>query len=153
MFDAMTFTNTRDRELRNERLNPKPQTPETTVQPPRGENTRTTTVNFRITDDSLGEGGAKIKFRNNIEAINTLKNIEFDKRAATPQEQEILSRYVGWGGLPQAFDPNNKQWENEYFELNMALSPEEFTSARASTLNAHYTSPTVIKSIYESRRH
>ncbi|MDR1668373.1 MAG: N-6 DNA methylase, partial [Oscillospiraceae bacterium] len=107
-------------------------------------------VNFRITDDHLGEGGAKLKFRGNLEAIRTLHDIEFDKRSATPQEQEILSRYVGWGGLPQAFDADNKQWENEYLELSAALSPEEYALARASTLNAHYTSPLVIKAIYET---
>jgi N12 class adenine-specific DNA methylase len=106
--------------------------------------------NFRITDDYLGEGGAKTKFRNNINAINLLHGLEFDKRAATLDEQEILSRYVGWGGIPQAFDPDNKQWENEYLELNAALTPEEYTSARASTLNAHYTSPTVIRALYDA---
>jgi len=107
--------------------------------------------NFRITDEHLGEGGAKTKFRYNVEAINTLRGIELEKRsAATPEEQEKLARYVGWGGLPQAFDPDNKQWEKEYLELNAMLSPDEFESARASTLNAHYTSPTVIKAIYEA---
>jgi len=107
-------------------------------------------ANFRITDDQLGEGGAKAKFRNNLNAIHALKDIELEKRSATPKEQEILSRYVGWGGLPQAFDPDNKQWTNEYLELNAALAPEEFESARASTLNAHYTSPVVIKAMYEA---
>lgn len=106
--------------------------------------------NFRITDDHLGEGGAKTKFRYNMDAIYTLQNIELEKRNATPEEQEKLSRYVGWGGLPQAFDPDNKQWENEYLELNAALSPEEFASARGSTLNAHYTSPVVIKAMWEA---
>jgi len=106
--------------------------------------------NFRITDDQLGEGGAKSKFRNNLNAIHALKDIEFDKRSATPEEQETLSRYVGWGGLPQAFDPDNKQWTNEYLELNATLAPEEFEMARASTLNAHYTSPIVIKAMYEA---
>jgi len=111
---------------------------------------RISTKNFHITDDHLGEGGAKIKFRNNIAAINLLHELEFNKRPATPDEQEILSRYVGWGGLPQAFDPENKQWETEYLELNAALSPEDWESARTSTLNAHYTSPTVIKAMYEA---
>ncbi|MCL2516945.1 MAG: SNF2-related protein [Oscillospiraceae bacterium] len=106
--------------------------------------------NFRITDDHLGEGGAKTKFRYNLDAIHVLKDIEFEKRAATPDEQQILSRYVGWGGLPQAFDPDNKQWENEYLELNAALTPEEWESARASTVNAHYTTPTVIRAVYET---
>jgi N12 class adenine-specific DNA methylase len=106
--------------------------------------------NFRITDDRLGEGGAKAKFRGNINAIGVIKDLELEKRNATPEEQEILSRYVGWGGLPQAFDKDNKQWENEYLELSAALTPEEFESARASTLNAHYTSPLVIKAIWET---
>jgi len=106
--------------------------------------------NFRITNDHLGEGGAKTKFRYNADAIALLHDLEFDKRNATPEEQEILSRYVGWGGLPQAFDPDNKQWENEYLELNALLSPEEWESAQASTLNAHYTSPAIIKGIWET---
>ncbi|MCL2774901.1 MAG: SNF2-related protein [Oscillospiraceae bacterium] len=112
--------------------------------------TNATPTNYRITDDRLGEGGAKTKFRNNINAIITLHDIEFEKRAATSEEQEILSKYVGWGGLPQAFDPDNAQWTNEYLELNSALSPNEWESARASTLNAHYTSPTVIRAIYDT---
>ncbi|GHU89243.1 hypothetical protein FACS1894202_06990 [Clostridia bacterium] len=121
-----------------------PEAQETPVVPkPRGNN-------FRITDDHLGEGGAKTKFRNNIAAIQVIKDLEFENRNATPEEQETLSRYVGWGGLPQAFDPDNKDWENEYLELNALLTPEEFESARASTLNAHYTSPTVIKAMWET---
>jgi len=106
--------------------------------------------NFQITDDELGHGGAKTKFRANIEAINTLQAIELENRFATPEEQEILSRYVGWGGLQQAFDPDNTSWTNEYLELNALLSPEEFASARATTLNAYYTSPIVIKAIYKA---
>ena len=106
--------------------------------------------NFRITDESLGVGGAKTKFRYNMDAIHVLRDLEIVKRAATPEEQQILSRYVGWGGLQQAFDPNNKQWTNEYLELNASLSSEEWESARSSTLNAHYTSPTIIKAIYEA---
>lgn len=106
--------------------------------------------NFRITDDHLGEGGAKTKFKNNVAAIRTLKEIEFDDRLATPEEQEILSRYVGWGGLPQAFDENNEQWADEFAELYGLLSPEEYEAAKATTLNAHYTSPTVIKAIYQA---
>lgn len=106
--------------------------------------------NFRITDDHLGEGGAKTKFKNNVAAIRTLKEIEFDNRLATPEEQEILSRYVGWGGLPQAFDENNEQWADEFAELYGLLSPEEYEAAKATTLNAHYTSPTVIKAIYQA---
>ena len=106
--------------------------------------------NFRITDDHLGEGGAKTKFKNNVAAIRTLQEIEFDNRLATPEEQDILSRYVGWGGLPQAFDENNEQWANEFAELYGLLSPEEYEATRGTTLNAHYTSPTVIKAIYQA---
>ena len=106
--------------------------------------------NFRIIDDDLGTGGAKTKFRMNMEAINTLKQIESENRHATPEEQAILSKYVGWGGLADAFDDSKENWRNEYAELSAALTPEEYTAARSSTLNAHYTSPTVIKAIYEA---
>ncbi|WP_154653095.1 SNF2-related protein [Faecalispora sporosphaeroides] len=106
--------------------------------------------NFRITDDHLGNGGAKTKYRNNLAAIRTLRAIEAEGRAATSEEQEILSRYVGWGGIPQAFDSNNPNWTKEFIELHNILHREEYESARASTLNAHYTSPTVIKAIYEA---
>ena len=106
--------------------------------------------NFLITDDHLGEGGAKTKYSFNIAAIRTLKQIEAEGRTATPEEQETLSRYVGWGGIPQAFDPDNAAWSKEYVELVGALTSEEYEMARASTLNAHYTSPTVIKAIYEA---
>ncbi|MBQ2724913.1 MAG: hypothetical protein IJF78_04315, partial [Clostridia bacterium] len=106
--------------------------------------------NFRITDDNLGTGGAKAKFRMNMDAINTIKQIESENRHATPEEQEILSKYVGWGGLADAFDDSKENWRNEHAELSAALTPEEYTAARSSTLNAHYTSPTVIKAIYEA---
>jgi N12 class adenine-specific DNA methylase len=106
--------------------------------------------NFRITDDHLGEGGAKIKYGFNIAAIRALKAIEDEKRTATPKEQETLSRFVGWGGIPQVFDGKNEKWTNEFTELKNLLTEEEYTAARASVLNAHYTSPTVIKSIYEA---
>ena len=106
--------------------------------------------NFRITDDHLGEGGAKAKFRMNMDAINLLKELEFDGRPATPEEQVILSKYVGWGGLADAFDETKDNWKNEFAELYATLSPEEYAAARSSTLNAHYTSPTVIKAIYEA---
>lgn len=106
--------------------------------------------NFRITDDHLGEGGAKAKFRMNMDAINLLKELELDGRQATPEEQVILSKYVGWGGLADAFDETKDNWKNEFAELYAALSPEEYAAARSSTLNAHYTSPTVIKAIYEA---
>ena len=106
--------------------------------------------NFRIMDDELGVGGAKAKFRANMAAINLLKELEFEGLQATPEQQEILSRYVGWGGLADAFDESRENWKGEFVELYTALSPEEYAAARASTLNAHYTSPTVIKAIYEA---
>jgi len=106
--------------------------------------------NFRITDDDLGVGGQKTKFRANIDAISILKSIESENRLATPDEQEILSRYVGWGALQQAFDANNTSWVNENLELRSLLSEDEYTAARASTLNAYYTSPVVIKAIYKA---
>ena len=106
--------------------------------------------NFRITDDNLGIGGAKAKFRANMAAINLLKELEFEGAQATPEQQEILSRYVGWGGLADAFDESKDNWKDEFEELYATLSPEEYAAARASTLNAHYTSPTVIKAIYEA---
>ena len=105
--------------------------------------------NFRITDDHLGEGGAKTKYSYNVAAIHTLKQIEAEGRTATPQEQKVLSRYVGWGGLPNAFDESKADWKKEYAELKTLLTPEEYDMARASTLNAHYTSPTVIRAIYD----
>jgi N12 class adenine-specific DNA methylase/adenine-specific DNA methylase len=107
-------------------------------------------INFRITDDTLGEGGAKTKYGFNVEAIKTLQTIEAENRFATSEEQGILSRYVGWGGIPQAFDANNANWTKEYTELKGLLTPDEHESAQASTLNAHYTSPTVIKAMYET---
>lgn len=106
--------------------------------------------NFRITDDHLGEGGQKTKYGYNVAAIRTLQIIEKENRRATPEEQEILSRYVGWGGIPQAFDGQNADWGKEYAELKELLPEAEYTSARASTLNAHYTSPTVIRAIYDT---
>ena len=106
--------------------------------------------NFRITDEHLGEGGPKQKFARNIEAIRTLQAIEAEGRSATPEEQEILSQYVGWGGLADAFDPDKDSWAREYTQLKELLSPEEYAAARASTLNAHYTSPTVIRAIYDA---
>ena len=106
--------------------------------------------NFRITDEDLGMGGAKVKFRRNMDAITTLKTIESEGRQAPREEQEILSRYVGWGGLPDAFDDSKPGWASEYQELIAALTPAEYEAARASTLNAHYTSPTVIRAIYEA---
>ena len=106
--------------------------------------------NFRILDDNLGKGGAKEKFWRNIKAIATLKQIESENRNATPEEQHILSQYVGWGGLADAFDTDKAGWRVEYDELKGVLSPEEYAAARASTLNAHYTSPTVIRAIYDA---
>ena len=104
--------------------------------------------NFRITDDHLGEGGQKTKFENNMRAIRTLKTLEKENRPASPEDQEVLSKYVGWGGIPQAFDERNTAWADEYRELKALLTPEEYDMARASTLNAHYTSPTVIRAVY-----
>ena len=106
--------------------------------------------NFRIQDNDLGAGGPKAKYKANMEAIHLLQTLEKEERLATPEEQEILSRYVGWGGIPQAFEENNSSWANEYLELKNTLSPEEYSAARASTLNAFYTSPTVIRSMYEA---
>ena len=106
--------------------------------------------NFRITDEHLGEGGPKQKFARNIEAIRTLQTLENENRNATPEEQEILSQYVGWGGLADAFDPDKGSWAKEYKELKGLLSEDEYAAARASTLNAHYTSPTVIRAIYDA---
>ena len=100
--------------------------------------------NFHITDDHLGEGGAKTKYAFNIAAIQTLKQIEAESRQATPQEQETLSKYVGWGGISQAFDEEDTQWSEEYRRLKELLTEKEYDAARGSTLNAHYTSPTVI---------
>ena len=109
-----------------------------------------TAGNFRITDIHLGEGGPKAKFRANMDAINLLKELEFENRQATPEEQETLSRYVGWGGLSDAFDESKPAWAKEFAELYATLSPEEYEAAKGTTLNAHYTSPTVIQAIYEA---
>ena len=114
------------------------------------DNLRRNAENFRITDDALGVGGAKAKFRANMAAIHLLKELEFEGLQASPEQQEILSRYVGWGGLADAFDESKDNWKAEFAELYAALSPEEYAAARASTLNAHYTSPTVIRAIYDA---
>ena len=106
--------------------------------------------NFRITDDHLGEGGAKQKYARNIEAIRTLFKLEEEHRGATAEEQQVLSQYVGWGGLSDAFDPGKDSWAKEYAELKGLLSEDEYVAARSSTLNAHYTSPTVIRGIYDA---
>ena len=106
--------------------------------------------NFRITDDHLGEGGPKAKFRMNVAAIEALKRIEAEGRWATPEEQEVLSRYVGWGGVPDAFDESKPEWAAEHRQLKDLLTDDEYASARASVLNAHYTSPAIIKAIYQA---
>ena len=106
--------------------------------------------NFHITDDHLGEGGAKQKYARNVEAIRTLFQLEQEHRGATAEEQQVLSQYVGWGGLPDVFDPDKGNWAKEYSELKGLLSEDEYAAARSSTLNAHYTSPTVIRSIYDA---
>lgn len=108
------------------------------------------TQNFTITDDNLGEGGAKTKFKNNLLAIQTLKQIESEDRTATPEEQEILSKYVGWGGLAQAFDSENEQWSKEFAQLSDALLPKEYEDARKSVLDSFFTSPAIIDGIYEA---
>ena len=113
-------------------------------------NLRRTAENFRITDDHLGEGGPKAKFQANVEAIKLLKYLEETTGQATPEQQQVLSRYVGWGGLADAFDPDKESWSKEYAQLKELLTPEEYAAARGSTLNAHYTSPTVIRAIYEA---
>lgn len=106
--------------------------------------------NFHITDSDLGAGGQKTKYQNNVAAIRLLKDLEAHGRSATPEEQKVLSRYIGWGGIPQAFDEANEKWALEYAELKTFLTPEEYASARGSTLNAHFTSPTVIKGMYQA---
>ena len=106
--------------------------------------------NFQITDENLGVGGEKTKYQYNVEAIRTLKQIEAEKRLATPEEQTILSRYVGWGGISHAFEPNDPKWAKEYAELKELLTPAEYQSAQSTVLNAHYTSPTVIQAIYNA---
>lgn len=121
-------------------LTPRDREPERTQEP----------INFHITDDDLGAGGPKAKFRANMDAIYLLKTLENEGRMATAQEQEILSRFVGWGGISQAFDAESREWSGEYAEVKAALTPEEYREARASTLNAFYTSPTVIKAMYEA---
>ena len=117
---------------------------------PEAEKIVTEPHNFRIQDNDLGAGGPKAKYKANMEAIHLLQTLEKEERLATPEEQEILSRYVGWGGIPQAFEESNSSWADEYLELKNTLSPEEYRAARASTLNAFYTSPTVIRSMYEA---
>lgn len=113
-------------------------------------NLRRNAQNFRITDEHLGEGGPKAKFQANVNAIRLLKELEAAGQQASPEQQEILSRYVGWGGLSDAFDPEKPAWASEYAQLKELLTPEEYAAARSSTLNAHYTSPTVIQAIYEA---
>ena len=112
------------------------------------DNLRRNAENFHITDDHLGVGSPKAKYQANVAAIKLLKYLEETTGQATPEQQEVLSRYVGWGGVPEAFDPSKTAWAKEYAELKELLTPEEYEAARASTLNAHYTSPTVIRAIY-----
>ena len=114
------------------------------------DNLRRNAENFRITDDHLGEGGPKAKYQANVAAIKLLKYLEGTTGQATPEQKEVLSRYVGWGGVADAFDPDKPAWDAEYSELKELLTPEKYAAARASTLNAHYTSPTVIRAIYEA---
>ena len=114
------------------------------------DNLRRNAQNFHISDDHLGEGGPKAKYQANVAAIKLLKYLEETTGQATPEQQEVLSRYVGWGGVPEAFDPSKTAWAKEYAELKELLTPEEYAAARTSTLNAHYTSPMVIRAIYET---
>ena len=107
-------------------------------------------ANFRITDDDHGSFGPKGRYVLNVEAIQVLRNIESEGRAATDVEQEMLSRYTGWGAIPEAFDPGKPEWAEEYAELKSLLTKSEYASARASTLNAHFTPPVVIRAIYEA---
>ncbi|WP_418792575.1 N-6 DNA methylase [Phosphitispora sp. TUW77] len=127
---------------------PDAQARETEKKPTEKEEPHQTHINYRITDDNLGAGGQKTKYGWNVAAIRLSNQLEEENRLATPEEQEVLSRYVGWGSLPQAFDEANSQWAKEYAELKELLTDEEYASTRASTLNAHYTSPTVIKAMY-----
>ena len=106
--------------------------------------------NYRITDPDIGAGGQKMKYQNNVAAIRLLKTLEAEERQASPAEQDVLARYSGWGGVPQAFDAHNEKWAKEYEELKELLAPDEYAAARGSTLNAHYTSPLVIQSIYDT---
>ena len=124
--------------------------PEIPMEPVKESGKQSPAENFRIIDTHLGEGTPRSKYTDNIRAIQLLKQLEIDNRQAFPDEQEILSRYVGWGGISEAFDPEKKSWEKEYLELKSLLTPEEYDSARSSTLNAHYTSPTIINAIYEA---
>ncbi len=119
-------------------------------EPESSETDEVSAQNFRITDDHLGKGTPKEKFRDNMNAIHTLLTLEAEDRDATPEEQQILSKYVGWGGLADVFDERKSAWSSEYQELKSTLSDEEYAAARASTLNAHYTSPTVIRAIYDA---
>ena len=120
------------------------------IEPPEQEAPAPPARNFHISDSHLGEGGPKQKFARNVEAIRTLQTLESENRNATPEEQETLSQYVGWGGLADAFDPDKDSWAKEYAQLKELLTQEEYAAARASTLNAHYTSPTVIRAIYDA---
>ena len=126
-------------------LSPRSMYEETATEP-----LRPTVPNFRITDEQLGEGNAKEKFKTNMDAIQLLKELEQDGGQATPEQQEILSKYVGWGGVADAFDADKSAWSEEYTLLKITLTESEYNAARASTLNAHYTTPTVIRAVYSA---
>ena len=117
---------------------------------PQPEQPQSPAENYHITNEALGVGSPKTKFAYNVAAIQLLKQIEAEERQATPEEQEILANYVGWGGIPQAFDRENADWAQEYVQLRTLLTSEEYAAARASTLNAHYTSPVVIQAMYSA---
>jgi len=137
-------------EAENSNKNPGKNESQTSINESNLLNCKNISTNFKISNDNLGIGNPKEKYKNNIDAILTLKKIENEQRFATVSEQEILSKYVGWGGLSQAFEEHNSSWTKEYKELKNLLSEEEYASARGSTLNAHYTSPTIIRSIYDT---
>lgn len=141
---AMLLGNDATNESSKEPAHPQAQSAQETFTYP-----RQSASNYRIVDIALGHGGAKTKFRRNLEAIRLLRRLEGEDRQASAEEQAVLAHYVGWGGIPQAFDDANDQWAVEYAELYELLTPDEFASARASTLNAHYTSPIVIQAMYE----
>lgn len=148
--DEIDRRNQREAKSKKSADEPKIEKAVTTETPQKSEPEQEKPQNFAITDDKLGEGGAKTKFHNNMEAVRTLKQIEREDRRATPEEQEILSKYVGWGGISQAFDSDNQQWGKEFSQLFDELTPKEYEDARKSVLDSFFTSPAIIDGIYEA---
>ncbi len=148
--DEIDRRNQREAKSKKSADEPKIEKAVTTETPQKSEPEQEKPQNFAITDDKLGEGGAKTKFHNNMEAVRTLKQIEREDRRATPEEQEILSKYVGWGGISQAFDSDNQQWDKEFSQLFDELTPKEYEDARKSVLDSFFTSPAIIDGIYEA---